>query len=131
MGSTLTVEQKAHLGRIAAKQFLKITDLWQITDDERRVLAGVATRTSISTWRKRVQSLDVLQLGQDTYERFMCIADIERLLEQQHPNRQALAGAIREAKNDLGNKSLLENMLNGRVIDLYNTKNYMQRHQSS
>jgi hypothetical protein len=124
MDTPLSVDQKAHLGRIAAKQFLKITDLWQLTDDERRVLAGAATRTTISTWRKRVKNLQELQLGNDTYERLQCIAAIERSLEEKFFHQpETLANAIRQPLNTLDNHSLLDNMLNGRVIDLYTTKN--------
>ena len=127
MNLPLSVEQKAHLGRIAAKQFLKITDLWQLTDDQRRVLAGAATRTTISTWRKRVSEKDELQLGADTYERLICIAEIERSLEQSmdpdsHEFAQELANVIREPQEGLKNKSLLETMLDGRVYDLYQVK---------
>ena len=128
MDLALSVEQKAHLGRIAAKQFLLITDKWQLTDDERRVLAGAATRTTISTWRKRVKTQQELQLGSDTYERLMCIADIACLLEQQqHYQAQEIAEIIREPYDDLGSCSLLNTMLNGRVIDLYRTKDYMNQ----
>ena len=127
MSLDLTVEQKAHLGRIAAKQFLKITDLWQLTDDQRRVLAGAATRTTISTWRKRVNTLDELQLGNDTYERLICIAAIERALEKTvEPEPECLAATLRQPQAELENLSLLEQMLNGRVIDLYNTQYYLE-----
>ncbi|MGH1487390.1 MAG: hypothetical protein ACRBCI_14340 [Cellvibrionaceae bacterium] len=128
MTQELSVEQKAHLGRIAAKQFLSITDKWQLTDDERRILAGAATRTTISTWRKRVKKLEELQLGNDTYERLICIANIERSLEHnQIPEPDDIAALIREPKDDLGYHSLLENMLNGKVIDLYQTKDYIDQ----
>ena len=127
MNEELSVEQKAHLGRIAAKQFLSITDKWQLTDDERRILAGAATRTTISTWRKRVNTLEELQLGNDTYERLICIANIERCLEDRiTPEPEQIASAIRQLQDDLGS-SLLENMLNGRVIDLYQTKDYINQ----
>ncbi len=129
MEPTLSVEQKAHLGRIAAKQFLLITDKWQLTDDERRVLAGAATRTTISTWRKRVKNLNELQLGNDTYERLICIADIEKSLEEySKSSMNELPSIIRQPNKGPKNNSLLNNMLNGRVIDLYRTKEHIENH---
>ena len=128
MTQGLSVEQKAHLGRIAAKQFLSITDKWQLTDDQRRILAGAATRTTISTWRKRVKELKALQLGNDTYERLICIANIGHSLEY-NPLLKSddIAALLREPKDDLGHHSLLDNMLKGKVIDLYQTKDYIEQ----
>ncbi len=125
METSLTVEQKSHLGRIAAKQFLTITDLWKVTDSERRILAGAATRTTISTWRKRVKTLDELQLGNDTYERLICIADIHQALLRQFKKAE-LHKAIRDIKLPFTQHSLLETMLNGWVINLYQVKNFLE-----
>lgn len=125
MKDDLSVEQKAHLGRIAAKQFLAITDLWAITDSERRVLAGAATRTTISTWRKRVKTLHELQLGNDTYERLICIANIHDLL-QQHTEEGNVAQRIRQAIPFFDHCSLLDKMLGGWMRDLYQVKDFLE-----
>lgn len=117
----LNVEQKAHLGRLAAKEFLQITDTWGLTDDQRRILAGAATRTTISTWRKRVNTQKMLQLGTDTYERIICIKAINDSLQEKLPGQVNCAQLIRQPLSALNGSCLLENMLNGRVIDLYNT----------
>lgn len=120
MNSELSVEQKSHLGRIAAKQFLLITDCWKITDNERRVLAGAATRTTISTWRKRVKTRYELQLGNDTYERLICIGDIHRSLLKSM-NEDDIAEYIRKPLNPF-ETNLLDKMLNGWMLDLYQVK---------
>lgn len=134
MKLTLSLEQKVHLGRIAAKQFLLITDQWRITDNQRRILAGAATRTTISTWRKKVKSLDDLQLGNDTYERLTCIYDINELLINtrfESPHYKNLiendftAKTIRENNDYFDNESLLDVMLKGWVINLYQVKDYL------
>ena len=120
MDALLNVEQKSNLGRLAAKEFLQITDRWKLTDDQRRILAGAATRTTISTWRKRVSSQSVLQLGQDTYERILCIKAIENQLVNLCPHNADQY--IRHPLDELYDHSLLDIMLNGRVIDLYATE---------
>lgn len=130
MPQPLSVEQKSHLGRIAAKQFLSITDKWQLTDEERRVLVGAATRTTISTWRKRVKEKHELQLGHDTYERLIYIANIEQYLEDKiaTDSEGNLPDIIRQPGKGPENNSLLESMLNGRVIDLYRTMKHLSPH---
>jgi len=122
---TLSVEQKSHLGRIAAKQFLLITDSWKINDHERRVLAGAATRTTISTWRKRVKTRYELQLGNDTYERLICISDIHRVLVKLKPKID-VADFIRQDNSFFKEHNLLQKMLNGWVIDLYQVKDFLE-----
>lgn len=122
----LSVEQKCHLGRIAAKQFLAITDNWQITDAQRRILIGAATRTTISTWRKRVNTLAELQLGNDTYERIICISAIQRLLLQKMDETDIVT-FLRQPIEHLNNTSLLQKLLNGWMIDLYDVKDYLEK----
>lgn len=123
MNNDLSVEQKSHLGRIAAKQFLLITDCWKITDNERRVLAGAATRTTISTWRKRVKTRYELQLGNDTYERLICIGNIHRSLLKSM-NEDDIAEYIRKPLNPF-ETNLLDKMLNGWMLDLYQVKTFI------
>ncbi|MBX2807025.1 MAG: DUF2384 domain-containing protein [Cellvibrionaceae bacterium] len=119
----LSVEQKSHLGRIAAKQFLMITDAWGLTDNQRRILAGAATRTTISTWRKRVNSRESLQLGTDTYERILCLTAINRsLLCNGHASGKQPSKLLRTPLDTLQGNSLLDTMLQGQMIDLYNTQ---------
>lgn len=124
MELTLSVEQKSHLGRIAAKQFLLITDCWKINDHERRILAGAATRTTISTWRKRVNTLQELQLGNDTYERLICISDIQSALLKS-VKKEDIGGFIREDNAFFKEQTLLKKMLNGWILDLYQTKAFL------
>lgn len=133
MKLALPLDQKAQLGRIAAKQFLLITDCWKIKDNQRRVLAGAATRTTISTWRKKVNTLDELQLGNDTYERLICIYDINKLLSDtfivgvtEEENSQTIASAIRQTHHYFDHSSLLDVMLKGWVINLYQVKDYLE-----
>jgi hypothetical protein len=128
MNEALSLEQKCQLGRLAAKQFLAITESWQLTDDQRRIIAGAATRTTISTWKKKVQKYEELQLGRDTYERLICIVEIEKLLQEkaQQENLKTYS-LLRQPVFELKKSSPLEHMLNGRVIDLYQTKVYLQK----
>jgi len=116
----LSVEQKQHLGRIAAKLFLEITEQWQLSDTHKAVLAGVATRTTISTWRQRVKKKQLLQLGHDTYERIECIYEIDRLLRLQCQHQPAsLQHRLHSPQVALFDESVISTALNGKVIDLY------------
>jgi len=126
MNSELSVEQKSHLGRIAAKQFLLITNCWGTTDNQKSVLAGAATRTTISTWRKRVNKGYELQLGNDTYERLICIGEIHRSLLES-TQEEAIAEKIRHPC-EYFNTSLLNKMLRGWVLDLYQVKSFLNNY---
>lgn len=110
----LTVEQKQHLGRIAAKCFLDITDQWQLSDNQRRILVGAATRTTISTWRVRVKERKVLQLSHDTYERIQCILSIQAALA-----KHTGITSIRKPIDQFEGATLLEVMMQGNVMNLY------------
>ena len=123
----LSVEQKQHLGRIAAKLFLDITQRWGLSDNQKAVLAGAATRTTISTWRQRVLQKQSLQLGNDTYERIDCIYEIDRLLEQLSCQEAcSLRTFLQRPQLALFDESPLSTMLNGKVIDLYTTLRFLQ-----
>ena len=123
----LSVEQKQHLGRIAAKLFLEITEHWQLNDTQKAVLAGAATRTTISTWRQRVKQKQLLQLGHDTYERIDCIHEIDRqLMLQCQQSLQTLQDLLQSPQVALFDESLLSTMLNGKVIDLYTVLQHLK-----
>jgi len=125
--TALSVEQKKHLGRLAAKLFLEITQRWRLNDTQKTVLAGAATRTTISTWRQRVNQQQVLQLGHDTYERIDCIHDIDRLLSCVSTTRSTNTLVLLNAPQlKLYDESLLSTMLNGKVIDLYRALHFLQ-----
>lgn len=124
----LSVEQKQHLGRIAAKLFLDTTHRWGLNDAQKTILAGAATRTTISTWRQRVKQKKVLQLGIDTYERIDCIHEIDALLKAV----SILQGCspkelLHLTQLGLYDESIISTMLNGKIIDLYRTLEYLQR----
>jgi hypothetical protein len=124
---TLSVEQKCQLGRLAAKQFLAITKNWKLTDEQRRIVAGAATRTTIATWKKRVANKEELQLGRDTYERLICIIEIENALQEKVKTEGINYSELLHQHIDaFNNYTIIENMLNGKVIDLYNTKAYLE-----
>ena len=128
----LSVEQKQHLGRIAAKLFLDITTRWRVTDAQKAILAGVATRTSISTWRQRVKQKQVLQLGQDTYERIECLQAIDNyLIELSQKQSCTVEFLLHSPRLSLFDESLLSTMLNGKVIDLYTVLEYVKSNQYS
>ena len=123
----LSVEQKQHLGRIAAKLFLDITTRWQLTDIQKSILAGAATRTTISTWRQRVKQKQVLQLGNDTYERIECIHEIDSLLKQVSTQQSCTVKTLLNTPQiALYDESLQSTMLNGKVIDLYTVLKHLK-----
>ena len=78
-----------------------------------------------STWRS-VSNQALLQLGV-TYERLTCIAEIDQYLGC---NDLSVAVFIRQYQNTF-EQSLLDKMLQGRVIDLYQVHQFVVRPSDS
>lgn len=118
-------QDRGQLGRVAAKLFLGITQEWGLTDEQRRILAGAATRTTISTWKRKVTTDSQLNLGDDTLERLSYIAGIYKALQILLPTKQQWADWIHKPNKDFGGQSALERMLGGQVADLYEVRHYL------
>ncbi len=116
---------KGKLGHVAAKLFLGITEEWGLTDEQKRVLAGAATRTTISSWKKKVADSSSLNLGDDTLERLSYIAGIYKALQILLPTQQQWAEWVHKPNSAFGGQTALERMLGGRVADLYEVRHYL------
>ena len=109
---------RGELGRVAVKLFFGITGEWGLTDEQRRVLAGAATRATIASWKRKVAANSKLNLGDDTLERLSYISGIYKALQILLPTRQQWSQWINKPSADLGGQTALERMLGGRVADL-------------
>ena len=67
---------RAKLSTVAVKLFFKISDQWDLNDSQKMILAGVTSRTTLHTWKKKLESGQSLALNSDTLERFSHISGI-------------------------------------------------------
>ena len=111
--------------RVAVKLFFAIGDEWQLTDEQRCILAGVDSRTTLNNWRNRVASGDAIRLGRDKLERLSYIAGIYKALQLLWPEASQWRDWVRRPNRDFGGQSALERMLAGRVVDLADVRRYL------
>jgi len=112
------------MGRVGVKLFLAICDDWNLTDDQKLVLAGASSKTTLSQWRKKVAAKEGIKLGADTLERLSYVAGIRKGIELLSPKDQ-WSTYIRKPNRDLGGMSALDRMLAGKVVDLADVRRYL------
>lgn len=62
------VTSDREISRVAVKLFFGITDDWGLTDDQRCILAGLDTRTTLHNWRQKPSAKKPIKLSKDTLE---------------------------------------------------------------
>lgn len=117
--------RSGQLGRVAAKLFLAICDDWELSNEQRLVLAGQSSRTTLAKWRDKVEQGEAIKLSPDTLERLSYIAGIYKALELLFEDRERIRQWPKAANHDFGGQSALERMLCGRIIDLADVRRYL------
>lgn len=113
------------MNRVAIKLFLGITEEWQLTDEERCVLAGLGTRTTLHNWRQKLEAKEPIKLSKDTLERLSYIAGIYKSLQILFADSSQWKAWVRKPNDGLGGQSALDRMLVGRVVDLVDVRRYL------
>jgi hypothetical protein len=112
-------------GRVAVKLFLGITDEWALTDEQRCILAGLNSRTSLHNWRNKVAAKENIKLSGDTLERLSYLAGIYKALQILFTDVAQWQDWVKKPNTDFGGQSALERMLAGRVVDLSDVRRYL------
>ncbi len=116
---------RSQLGRVAAKLFLAITGEWGLTDEQRRVLAGASSRTTILNWKHKVAAGEPLALQQHTLERLSYVSGIYKALQLLFPQREQWAAWVHRPSRDFGGQSAMQRMLGGNTVDLADVRRYL------
>lgn len=112
-------------GRVAAKLFLAIADEWALSEQQRCTLAGLASRTTLHNWRKKVEAGEGISLSADTLERLSYLAGIYKALQLLFSDSKQWQQWVRKPNRDFGGQSALDRMLAGRVVDLADVRRYL------
>lgn len=112
-------------GRVAVKLFLGIADEWCLSEEQRCKLAGLSSRTTLFTWRKKVAEQKDIKLSVDTLERLSYLAGIYKALQILFHDPAQWKAWIKKPNKHFGNQSALERMLAGRVTDLSDVRRYL------
>ncbi|GGX99216.1 hypothetical protein GCM10007160_28540 [Litchfieldella qijiaojingensis] len=111
-------------GRVALKFFFNIMELWGCTPAQQRVLLGGIGNTTYHKYKKLPQ----VRLPHDTLERISYLMGIHkalRILFSNSPDKAYEWVHKANAAPPFNGQSALEYMLHGRVVDLADTRRYL------
>ncbi|EKD71231.1 MAG: hypothetical protein ACD_46C00235G0004 [uncultured bacterium] len=108
---------------IALKAFFGITQKWQLSSEQERILLGDLPKATFYRWKQQRYA----HLGADTLERISYILGIYKALRILLPNEQQANAWIHKpnAAFLFAGHSALEKLLQGRVIDLADVRRYL------
>ncbi|ANF58413.1 MbcA/ParS/Xre antitoxin family protein [Halotalea alkalilenta] len=111
-------------GRVALKFFFNTMEKWGCTPAQQRVLLGGIGNTTYHKYKK----LPLVRLPRDTLERISYLMGIHkalRIIFSNSPERAYGWVHSANAAPPFNGRSALDYMLNGRVMDLADTRRYL------
>ncbi|WP_018694306.1 MbcA/ParS/Xre antitoxin family protein [Algicola sagamiensis] len=120
-----TAIEPGRLGQVAAKLFLNITEEWGLTDEQRLILAGVSSRSTIANWKRKSMAKEPIHLSRDTLERLSYISGIYKALQILLPLPEQWAQWVHKPNKVFGGQTALDKMLAGNVLDLADVRRYL------
>lgn len=107
---------------VALKAFFGITNKWQLTAEQERILLGT-TKATFYRWKQQCNG----SLSADTLERISYILGIYKALRILLPHAQAANQWIHQPNDTplFNGKSALDKLMKGRVIDLADVRRYL------
>jgi len=114
----------AMIAKSALRTFFNIAEAWKLSTDEAMTLLGLDSRSTFFKWKKQPE---LAKLNPDKLERLSYIFGIYKALQLLLPKPEAADQWIKRpnAAALFQGKSALERMLQGRVIDLYVVRQYL------
>ncbi|NPV22110.1 MbcA/ParS/Xre antitoxin family protein [Bradyrhizobium aeschynomenes] len=116
-------KMRERLSAPAVSLFLKLTDLWQLSVDDRRALAGDISRPTYHNWRNG----KVGTLTRDQLERVSLVLGIQKGLRTLFSDDASATRWFTNPNHDLpfGGLSPLQRALRGSIDDLYAVRRYL------
>ncbi len=107
---------------VALKAFFGITQKWQLSSDQERILLGVPKAT-FYRWKQLKDGA----LSQDTLERISYILGIYKALRILLPSEQAANEWIHKSNQAplFSGNSALDKLMKGQVVDLADVRRYL------
>ena len=107
--------------QVALSVFFNITNAWGVKTDEQRVLLGSPATSTLFKWKKG----QVSKISQDTLERISYIMGIYKALGILFPTREQADAWVNKPNRDFNDESALLFMLKGSMINLSDTRRYL------
>lgn len=122
-------KHREHFTPGAIEAFLEIADSWLLTVDQRRVLLGEISRPTYHIWKSGKLGV----LSRDQLERVTLIIDINRYLTAAFDSQEEANSWLGSSNKDtpFKGRSPLCHSLQGSIIDLYATRDYLRSFSQS
>lgn len=113
---------KKELIHIALKAFFNITNLWELTAEERKILLGLDKDSSVYfNWKRNLNGI----LSNDQLDRISYIVGIYKNLSILFTDKKQANEWIKKPNSAFNDKSALEVMLQGKIMDLALVRGYL------
>ncbi|MBT4879927.1 MAG: DUF2384 domain-containing protein [Alphaproteobacteria bacterium] len=119
--STSQEINRRDLARPALDAFFNIANLWHLDTEQQMNLLGLESRSTFFKWKKEKNGL----LSKDTLERISYILGIYKALQILFPNPSIADEWIHKSNTAFDEKSALDRMLSGNVVDLFEVRQYL------
>lgn len=100
--------------------FAKLAEDWGLSTDEQITLLGSPGRSTFFKWKKSGGNL-----SNDTIERISHLLGVYKSLQILLPDPEAADAWIKKSNAFFGNRSALDLMLDGQVVDIYKVREYL------
>lgn len=104
----------------AMDAFTRLADDWKLSTDDQIILLGSPGRSTFFKWKKSGGNLP-----NDTIERISHLLGIYKSLQIVLPDADAADAWIKKPNEFFDNRSALDVMLDGQVIDIYKVREYL------
>ena len=114
---------RALMSPTAVRLFLRLTELWRLAVDQRRVLLGDISRPTYHNW----QNGKIGALTRDQLERISLVLGIHKGLKLLFADEASATRWLTSPNRDLpfGGQSPLDRVLRGSIDDLYAVRRYV------
>jgi hypothetical protein len=100
--------------------FSRLAEDWELSTDEQITLLGSPGRSTFFKWKKSGGNLP-----NDTIERISHLLGIYKSLQIVLPDPEAADAWVKKPNAFFGDRSALEVMLDGQVVDIYKVREYL------
>ncbi|MGR6872405.1 MbcA/ParS/Xre antitoxin family protein [Pseudomonas sp. HK3] len=112
-------------GQVALKGFFKITNDWGLSNQQQRRLLGNIPEQTFYKYKK----LPSVKLNHDLLERISYVMGIRKSLMIMFPSKEQADAWIQKSNRDFGNKSALDAILAGSIVDLARVRKYLDAYR--
>lgn len=115
------------VGRVAFQAFLHIAVKWKLKQEQQRILLGGISKSTYHVWKNTIEESHDVKLPKDTLERISYVLGIYKSLHILLSNEDNANNWIHKPNTAplFNNKTALDKMLAGNVVDLADIRRFL------